>query len=182
MFVIKNVPIIIEPGVGALETECTVSDAKHGARTVPVHLRRLALSEKIAEQLPLVVTTRLPHVFSVTDDINKSPALVVYDSAGRIACLYTRDAAGKSWERYDIADEHSGKSVTQFSVRFMFNTSKDRNKFLTAIEALIEQVSKEETPDQEAVLTALRALSRSRAAPVLLPVAVEKCKLSKIKI
>lgn len=182
MFVIKNVPIVIEPGVQALEAELLVSNKDVGQRTVPVQLCRVALCEKTASQLPFIATTRLPHVFSVVDDLKKSPALVVYDSSGRIACLYTRDPSQKSWDRFDVADEHAGKSVTQFSIRFNFVSAKDRHKFLTLVEKMTDQAAREEQPDMEDVVTALRALARSRVAPVVLPIAVEKCKLSKIKI
>lgn len=182
MFFIKNVPIVIEPGVRALEAEFVVNDSKRGQRVVPVQLARVPLDEVEVTKLPFIPTTRIPHVFSVTSDLDKSFALVTYDSAGRISSLFTKDKNHKSWERFDIADEHAGKSVTQFSVRFMFNTAKDRSNFLTAIEKIAEQVGREEKPDIEDVVAALRPLARSRAAPVILPVAVEKRQLGKVKL
>lgn len=182
MFFIKNVPIVIEPGVRALEAEFAVNDPKAGQRLVPVRLCRIALDEIEVTKLPFIPTTRIPHVFSITSDIEKSFALVTYDSAGRISSLFTKDKNRKSWERFDIAEEHSGKTVTQFSVRFVFNTVKDRAKFLSAMEKIIEQVGREEQPDIADVMDALRPLARSRVAPVILPVAVEKCQLGKIKL
>lgn len=182
MFFIKNVPIVIEPGVRALEAEFVINDPKAGQRLVPVQLARVALDEIEITKLPFIPTTRLPHVFSITSDIDKSCALVVYDSAGRISSLFTKDKKQKSWERFDIAEEHSGKSVTQFSVRFMFNTARDRSKFLAAMEKITEKVGREEKPDIAEVMEAIRPLARSRVAPVSVPVAIEKCQLGKIKL
>lgn len=182
MFSIKNVPIVIEPGVQAIEAELVTNHPKYGQTSVPVQLIRVALDEKSSEHLPFIATTRLPHVFSLVFNVEKSSALVVYDSAGRISVLYTKDDTQRSWERFDVADEHAGKSVTQFSVRFVFNTAKDRTKFLNAMEKIAEQVGREEKPDMADVMAALRPLARTRTAPVLLPVAVEKCNLSKIKL
>lgn len=182
MFFIKNVPIVIEPGVRALEAEFVINDPKAGQRFVPVKLLRVPLDEVEVTKLPFIPTTRTPHVFSITSDLDKSAALVVYDNAGRISFLCTKDKTGKSWDRFDIADEHAGKAVTQFSVRFVFNTARDRSKFLAAMEKITEQAGREEKPDIADVMDALRPLARSRVAPVVLPVAVEKCKLGKIKL
>lgn len=182
MFFIKNVPIVIEPGVRVLEAEFVANDSVAGQHLVPIRLMRVSLDEKEILKLPFIPTTRTPHVFSVTTDVEKSPALVVYDSAGRIAELYTREKSPHSWERYDIADENAGRSVTQFSVRFVFNTVKDRTKFLTLMEKMTKQVCREEQPAMDDVMAALRPLVRSRVAPVVLPVAVEKSNLSKIKL
>lgn len=182
MFFIKNVPIVIEPGVQAIEAELVTSHLKYGQISVPVQLVRVPMDEKSAEELPFIATTQLPHVFSLVFNVEKSAALVVYDSAGRISVLYTKDETQRSWERFSVSDEHAGKSVTQFSVRYIFNTAKDRSKFLTAMEKLTEQAGREELPNMADVMAALRPLARTRTAPVVLPVAVEKCNLSKIKL
>jgi hypothetical protein len=182
MFLIKNVPIVIEPGVRALEAEFVVNDKIAGKRLVPVRLFRVALDEVEVQKLPFIPTTRFPHVFSITSDVDKSGALVVYDSAGRISALYTKDASQKSWDRFDIAEEHAGKSITQFSVRFVFNTARDRSKFLAAMEKITAQVAHEEQPNIEDVMEALRPLARTRVAPVIIPVAAEKSSMGKIKL
>jgi hypothetical protein len=182
MFYIRNVPIVIEPGIGAFEAEFIIEDPTAGKRMVAVHLCRVSLDGKSVKDLPFIPTTRLPHVFSLTSNIKKSSALVLYDALGRIAKLYTRDKNSKVWEQFDIADEHSGKSVTQFSIRFSFNTSKDRTTFLTLMEKMAQQAGKEEQPAMDDVMTALRTLARTRVAPSVLPIAVEKCKLSPIKL
>ncbi|NDD53140.1 hypothetical protein EBZ39_04535 [bacterium] len=182
MFTIKNVPIVIEPGVRALESEIAVNDHVAGFRTVPVQLTRVPLEETSAEKLPFIPTTRTPHVFSVSANLDTSLALVLYDSLGRISTLYTRNKPDTSWERFDIAEEHAGKSITQFSVRFVFASQKDRSKFLTAMEKIVDQAGREIKPNIEDVMAALRPLARSRVAPVVIPVAVEKCSLGKIKL
>ncbi len=179
---IRNVPIVIEPGVSTLEAEFVVNDVKSGAYNVPIHLHRVALDETAIGVLPLVPTTRLPHVFSITTDLKKSVTLVVYDSLGRIAVVYTRDKAMTHWDRLDVAEEHAGKSVTQFSVRFSFNTAKERLKFLTLMEKITEEAGRDVSPQMDDVMGALRILARSRVAPVVLPVAVEKCTMGKIKL
>lgn len=182
MLFIKNVPIVIEPGVRALEAEFSIYDPKVGSRIIPIVLSRITPDEADVAKLPFIPTTRFPHLFSVVSDLDKASALVLYDSMGRISALFTKDARHKSWERFDVAEEHAGKSVTQYSVRFSFNTQKDRFKFLTAMEQLIAQVSKGDQPDLELVNAALGPLARSRVEPVVLPVAVEKRKLGKIKL
>jgi len=182
MFFIKNVPIVIEPGVQAIEAELVINHKKYGQTSVPVQLVRLVVDEKASETLPFIATTALPHVFSLVFNVEKAAALVVYDAAGRISTIYTKDETQRSWERFSVSDEHAGKSVTQFSVRYIFNTAKDRSKFLTAMEKLTEQAGREELPNMADVMAALRPLARTRTAPVVLPVAVEKCNLSKIKL
>ena len=182
MFFIKNVPIVIEPGVRALDAEVVTGHTPKYQRKIPVQLSRIEMDEQAAQKLPFIPTTRLPHVFSVAADLDKSPALVVYDAAGRISVIYTKDKSQRAWERFDIADEHAGKSITQFSVRFVFNTAKDRTKFLTALEKITVQARHEEQPDMEDVMAALRPLARIRVAPVLLPVAVEQCRMGRLKI
>lgn len=182
MFTIKNVPIVIEPGVRALETEFVVDDPKAGQRILPITMARVALDEKSVTHLPFIPTNRCPHVFSVNSNLEKSAALLVYDAAGRINTLYTKDERTKVWDRFNISEEHAGKTVTQFSVRFVFNTQKDRAKFLDGMEKITRQVGREETPNMEDVIDALRPLARSRVAPVVVPLAVEKSQLGKIKL
>jgi hypothetical protein len=182
MFALRNVPIVIEPGVSTLEAEMAVEDPKFGRRLVPVHLHRVDADEKNGKDLPFIPTTRIPHIFSLSTDIKRTLTLVVYDSLGRIAAVHTREGGKSNWTRHDVAEEHAGKSVTQFSVRFVFGSSKDRLKFLTTMEKITEQAGQEIKPDMDEVMSALRILSRMRVAPVLLPVATEKCTMSKIKL
>jgi hypothetical protein len=180
MFSIRNIPVVIEPGVDALETEFAVSSKKEGERIVPVHLKRVTLDSNTAEDLPFIPTTKVPHVFSPTLDIKKSATLVVYDFLGRLSTIYTRNE--HAWERSDVADEHVGKTVTQFSVRFAFNSAKNRDKFLVAMEHMVNCVNADKSFSPQAMTDALQLLSRSRVAPVVLPVAVAKSTLKKVKI
>jgi hypothetical protein len=180
MFSIRNIPVVIEPGVAALETEFSISSQKEGERLIPVHLKRVPLDSKTAEDLPFIPTTKLPHVFSPTLDLKKTATLVVYDFLGRLSTIYTRHE--NVWERSDVAEEHAGKTVTQFSVRLSFSSAKNRDKFLIAMEHMINCVNAEKPFSPEAMSDAVRLLSRSRVAPVVLPIAVAKSELKKIKL
>lgn len=182
MFFVRQVPIVIEPGVAVLEAEMQVTDPKAGERLVSAHLYRVPLDEKVAPTLPLVPTTEHPHVFSLHDDLDKSPLLLVYDLLGRLSLLYIRDKRKKSWDRHVVVDEHAGKTVTQFSVRFCFSALKDRNRFLQLMSNMSDHVRKGGAPTKAEMTEAMQILSRSRAAPVLLPVAVAKSKLKNVRI
>lgn len=182
MLCIRNVPVAIEPGVDSLEVEFAVSDLKRGDRVVPVQLCRVPVDETVVEQLPLIPSTRLPHVFSLVRDLKKSSALVVYDFLGRLACVYTRDESKKHWEKHVVADEHAGRSVTQFSVRFSFGNKRDRDNFLELMEKMTRQAMADEQPSADETMAAMRLLGRSRVAPVVLPVAVDKSRLTRAKL
>lgn len=182
MFSVKNVPIVIEPGVGALEAEFFIKDDKHGHRTFPLQLQRLDLTEKIVETLPFIPATQFPHVFSLVADVDKSAVIVVYDFLGRISCVYTRGNEKSAWDRCDVADEHAGKTVTQFSVRFNFTSAKDRATFLELVDKMVKAAKKDSAPAQQDVMHALKLLGRSRVPPVVMPVAVAKAALSPIRL
>jgi hypothetical protein len=181
MFSVKNVPIVIEPGVGALESEFFIKDDKLGNRTFPLQIQRLELAEGVVEKLPFVPATQFPHVFSLVADVDKSPVLVIYDFLGRLSCVYTRGDERSTWERCDVADEHAGKTVTQFSVRFNFSNVKDRTAFLQAVDKMVKEVKRGKAPEEKDVVRALTLLGRSRTPPVVLPVAVAKASLAPIK-
>lgn len=182
MFFVRQIPIVIEPGVGVLEAEMIVTDPKAGDRTVAAHFYRVPLDEKVAPNLPLVPTTEHPHVFSLHEDINLSPVLLVYDMLGRLSLLYLRDKTKTSWERHAVIEEHAGKTVTQFSVRFCFTALKERNRFLSLINDMVTAVREGGTISKTDMTEAVKLLSRSRVAPVVLPVAVAKSKLRSMRI
>lgn len=180
MFFVHNVPVVIEPGVAVLEAEMTVSDNKAGERKVAAHFWRLTLDEKVLPALPLVPTTQHPHVFSLHDDVAKSPLLLVYDLLGRLSLSYVRDGAG--WTRKDVIAEHAGQTVTQFSVRFCFSAIKDRNTFLGLMDAMVSEYRAGGSPSKSDMAKVIALLSRSRIAPVVLPVAVHKSKLTNVRL
>lgn len=182
MLCVRNVPVAIEPGVASLEAEFAVSDPKRGDRVIPVQLARVALDETTLGFLPFVPSTSQPHVFSLTQNLKRSSALVVYDMLGRLALVYTRGDKPRTWEKHEVAAEHAGRTVTQFSVRFAFGNKRDRDKFLELMEKMVQQAAVEDQPNMEEIMTALRLLSRSRVAPTVLPVAVDKSKLSRAKL
>jgi hypothetical protein len=182
MFSVRNVPVVIEPGVGGLEAEFSVTDKKLGDRVFPVQLQRINLDETAIGQLPFIPSTKFPHVFSLLTDLDKSSVLVIYDFLGRLVTIYTRSSTNKSWERNDVADEHAGKTVTQFSVRFSFNSAKDRTKFVELVGEAVKAINDGDTPDTKEVFKALNLLARSRIAPVILPVAVARSQRSNVKL
>lgn len=182
MFSVRNVPVVIEPGVGALEAEFYTDDAVAGQRTIPVHLYRLPLEETLVEKLPLIPSTKLPHLFSLSPKFEQSNVLLVYDFLGRLTTVYTRTSVNAGWTKSDVADEHAGKTVTQFSVRFNFNSAAERTKFLKCIDKLTTQCTNGDELDKDTVNKAIGVLARSRAAPVILPVAVQKSAMRGIKL
>lgn len=182
MFSIRNVPVVIEPGVGGLEVECAVDDKKMGDRVFPAQMQRVNLDETTLEKLPFIPSTKFPHVFSLLTDLDKSLVLVIYDFLGRLTTVYTRDGEKKAWERNDVADEHAGKSITQFAVRFSFSSAKDRTKFMELLGKAVDAVTKGDQPDTNEVVKALGFLARSRTAPVILPVAVAKSQRRNVKL
>lgn len=182
MFYVREIPVVIEPGVGALEAAITVKDAKNKERTLAAHFYRVPLDEKTAPQLPMVPTTQHPHVFTIHEDLQKSPVLLVYDLLGRLTLIYTRDDNRRGWERNDVIAEHSGKSVTQFSVRFSFSSQKDRNRFMQLIDRMSGMVRDGTSVTKPDMTEAISLLSRARVAPALLPVAVAKSTLRNVRI
>jgi hypothetical protein len=182
MFSVRNVPIVIEPGVGALEAEFFVSDKKMGNRCFPLQLQRLEITETLVEKLPFIPSTKFPHTFSLVADIDKSAVLVIYDLLGRLSCVYTRGAADAAWERCDVADEHAGKTVTQFSVRFNFGSLKDRESFLDTMESMLKEAKNGRAPASKDVMKAMTILNRTRVPPVVLPVAVARSSMRPVKL
>ncbi len=182
MFYVREIPVVIEPGVGALEAAITVKDAKDKERTLAAHFQRVPLDEKTAAQLPLVPTTQHPHVFTIHENLQKSSILLVYDLLGRLALIYTRDDKRRGWERNDVIAEHSGKSVTQFSVRFAFSSVKDRNRFMELIDRMAGMVRDGTSVTKPDMTEAITLLSRARAAPAVLPVAVARSTLRNVRI
>jgi hypothetical protein len=182
MFFVKEIPVVIEPGVAILEAEMTVVDNKAGERTVVAHFFRVPLDDKVAPALPLVPTTQHPHVFSLHEELDRSPLLLVYDQLGRLSLVYHRDPGGKSWERKEVLSEHAGKTVTQFSVRFCFSGVKERNKFLTLMTSMMESVRGGGSVNKAEMTEAVTLLSRSRVAPVVLPIAVARSKMKNVRI
>lgn len=181
MLAIRNVPVVIEPGVPAVEAEFAVGSLKK-RRSFPVQLLRVNLDGEKLSKLPFIPATKLPHVFSLTQDPEDSATLVVYDSTGRLSRVYVRDSTGRSWERKDVAAEHVGKTVTQFSVRFSFGSERSRDDFMLAIDRVLADIQASEAPATQDVNAVFALLARSRSAPVVLPVAVAKSSLKQAKI
>lgn len=170
--VVRDVPVVIEPGIEVVEASVFVSDSSAGSRSFPVQLFRVALDGKILKRLPFVPSTTLPHVFSPLTDIKESTLLVLYDHLGRLTTIYKR-LDKHSWSRYDVADEHAGKSVVVPSVRFQFKDVNARTRFLTLTDQILRQ-AREDIIDCDAIQEFTTLLSRMRTPPVSLPVAVLK--------
>ncbi|NDC55235.1 MAG: hypothetical protein EBZ69_00105 [Alphaproteobacteria bacterium] len=182
MFQIQNVPIVIEPGVEAIEAEFFAVERHGKARSFPVQLFRVNLDEKVAQILPFIPSVQRPHVFSLAQNPEESLALVVYDVLGRIQHVYTRDSAKRSWEKRDVADEHAGKTIKQFSIRYFFSTKESRDEFMRCVDGIISSLTQKKEPSQREIATAFNILSRARSEPVVLPVAVAKSSRKQVKI
>lgn len=182
MFYVREIPVVIEPGVDALEAFLCVTDAKGAERTLAAQFQRVSLDEKTAPLLPLVPTTAQPHVFSLQDSLERSPVLLVYDFLGRLSLIYTRNDKNKAWERNDVIAEHAGKTITQFSVRFCFSSLKDRNHFMELINRMSGAVREGNTIAKPDMTEAINLLSRARVAPAVLPVAVARTRTKNVKI
>lgn len=182
MLSVRNIPVVVEPGVGAIEAEFSVSEGRKKPRIFPVQLFRVDLTEETAPQLPFIPSAKRPHVFALTRDPDESAALVLYDAMGRINCIYTRDDTGKAWEKKDVAAEHAGKAVTQFSVRFSFSSAKLRDKFMELVDNVVSKMHNDQQPNQADVEAAFTILSRSRVSPVVLPIAVDKARVKRLRL
>jgi hypothetical protein len=182
MLAIRNVPVVVEPGVGAIEAEFVTPGKNKRNRAFPVQLFRAELTGEKLPGLPFIPATKLPHVFSLTTDPNDSVVLVVYDSVGRLSVIYTRDDTGKAWDKREVADEHAGKTVTQFSVRFSFSSAKSRDEFMAAVDRVLAQTHADRPPEKNDVDTVFKLLSRSRVGPVVMPVAVAKSSLKSVRL
>lgn len=166
MLFFKDVPVVIDPGVAALEVGI-INVAKRGKRLFYVVFERVHVTAKNAHDLPMIVTSQNPHVFSMTADLKNSPFLLVYDLFGRLSVVYTREDSTNAWVRNDAAPEQVGETITQFSARFSFNSVRDRDKFMAAMNRVTN--NKYSRNDIEMIS---KLLNSSKAGPVVLPIAV----------
>ncbi|NDD52935.1 hypothetical protein EBZ39_03505 [bacterium] len=181
MLFVPNIPIVIEPGVSVLEADCLAVDNDSNTRHMHIKLQRLVLDSDTAANLPFIPTTKQPHVFTIINNLQQSPLLIIYDFLGRLHMVYTR-GDDNSWERRDVAEEQVGRTVTQFSVRFSFASEKTRDKFMSAIGQLVDAHNANQPLDSKLVKTAITFLARSRTPPVLIPVAAAKDDTKKLKV
>jgi len=166
MLFFKDVPIVVDPGVAALEVGI-INVAKRGKRLFYVVFERVILNSETADALPFVVTSQTPHVFSMLPELDKSPFLLVYDLFGRLSIVYTREEGTNAWVRNDAAPEQVGETITQFSARFSFNTVRERDKFLAAMGRISNNKYSRGDVD-----TVSRLLNASVGGPVVLPIAI----------
>lgn len=166
MLFFKNVPVVIEPGVAALEVGI-INVARKEKRLFYVVFERVHVTQKNNDDLPFVVTSQTPHVFSMTPDLRNSPFLLVYDLFGRLNTVYTREESTHAWIKNEAAAEQIGETITQFSARFSFNTVRERDRFLASIERVAN--GKYSRADVESIS---RLLRNSHTGPVILPVAI----------
>lgn len=173
MLYFKDVPVVIEPGVAALEV-AIVSVKNLVERLFFVPFERVVPSSATASKLPFVVSSANPHVFSMRADLDNSPFLLVYSAQGKLSAVYTRDKPAGNWVRNEAAPEQVGDVVTQFSVRFSFNSAAQRSQFVDTLDTLIASYQNENKIAKTQVINLLDALLESDTGPVLLPVAVAK--------
>jgi hypothetical protein len=173
MLYFKDVPVVIEPGVGALEVGLVaVKDGEERLFFVP--FERVTPTSENAHKLPLIMSSLYPHLFSMTRDLEQSPFLLVYDTFGKLSFVYTRDDRSYTWEKNETAPEQVGDTVTQFSVRFSFKTAKNRDVFMRHLDDIMAAKSSGKRLPQKKVGELFDLLMAASTGPVLLPVAVAK--------
>lgn len=175
MLYFKDVPVLIEIGAAALEVGI-VQRIKKSERLFYVHFERVKLDKNTAENLPFVVSSSGPHVFTMSQNLNKSPFLLVYDYLGKLATVYSREEKTGAWIRSDAAPEQVGDTVTLFSVRLSFESPAIRDNFLSLLSEITMQYKGANRISKKAVAELLDTinLTDAPANPVVLPVAVVK--------
>lgn len=174
MLYFKDVPVVIEPGVGALEVGI-VNCTKQNERLFYVPFERVDLNKSTAVKLPFVVSSSVPHVFTMDKNLDKSPFLLLYDYLGKLSTVYSRDEKTNVWVKNDAAPEQVGDTITQFSVRLSFNSVSSRDKFLTLLYDISKKYKKDNRISRNSVAKMLDALEESKVpGAVVLPVAVAK--------
>lgn len=168
--VIRDVPVVVEPGIEVIEASVHVADADTPARAFPVQLFRLPLDGKVLKKLPFVPSTTYPHVFSPCTTIKDATLLVIYDHMGRLTSIYKRQNK-HAWARHDVFEEHVGRSIVRPSVRFQFPNEKSRQRFLVLADQIVRQ-SRSKVIDCDDVQEFVTLLARLRTPPVAVPVAV----------
>lgn len=179
MLYFKDVPVVIEPGVAALEVGI-ISSVKKQNRLLFVPFERVAVNAESAEKLPMVVSSNAPHVFTMHRDLDVSPFLLVYDYLGKLSSVYSRAKPSGAWVRNDAAPEQVGDTVTQFSVRLSFNDQKSRDRFLDSLNNLVERYKTHDKVSRLDTLELIKLVTASRVGPVVLPIAIEKAKAAAI--
>lgn len=176
-FELYEAPIVIEPLVGALEINLFIRDNNKPANDASAKHKvwwqfcRVDINEETTAILPFIPTTKYPHVFTLSDDLETSPFLLVYDLTGRLSFIYKKDSALSTWICHSVTEEVRGITATHFSVRFAFNSSADRDEF----SALINKITSGDVHVNASFLKAAnRLLKKSNMSPVNATVAVEK--------
>ena len=173
MLYFKDVPVVIEPGVAALEVSI-MSVSKGKERMFFVPFERVAPNSTNAEKLPLIISSNFPHVFTMRKDLDSSPFLLVYDMVGKLSMVYTREAKSGVWLRNEAAPEQVGDTVTQFSVRFSFDSVSNRNSFVETIDEIMAARHSGKRLMRSKIEYMLDLLMTADEGPVMLPVAVAK--------
>jgi hypothetical protein len=173
MLYFKDVPVVIEPGVGALEVGLvTVKDGEERLFFVP--FERVTPTSENSHKLPLIMSSMYPHIFSMTRDLEQTPFLLVYNNVGKLSFVYTRDKRSYNWEKNEASPEQVGDTVTQFSVRFSFKTAKNRDVFMRHLDEILAAKSSGKRLPQKKVGELFELLMAANDGPVMLPVAVAK--------
>lgn len=174
MLYFKDVPVVIEIGTAALEV--AVVEKKDGAeRLFYAHFERVKLNQKTAAELPFVVSSSAPHVFTMSQNLKKSPYLLVYDYLGKLSTVYVKEAKTNSWLKSDTAPEQVGDTVTLFSVRFSFDSTELRDNFMSLLKDISANYKVNNKISRKSVAALLDILDESKSpGPVVLPVAVSK--------
>lgn len=173
MLYFKDVPVVIEPGVAALEVGLVnVKDGEERLFFVP--FERVNPTSENVKHLPLIMSSLYPHIFSMTRDLEVTPFLLAYDNFGKLSFVYTRCPRSYAWEKNEAAPEQVGDTVTQFSVRFSFKTAKNRDTFMSVLSSSINAHNAGKRLSSKKIGQMLDLLSSADQGPVMLPVAIAK--------
>lgn len=154
-------PVLIDPA-------SNVVTLKAGSPGQWKHLHRVVL---LLSDLPMLVHNDVAHAFGPSICQQDCPFLLCYNTDGRLTTVLER--SGSTWSRHTVAEELAGRVECLPSVRFVFGTDADRDRFMQLLQKLGESVRQITLPDQQDAWELLTLVLRQPHPPRLVPVAVE---------
>jgi hypothetical protein len=184
MIYLENVPVVVEPGVAAIEVDLGLASvrSKSPRSVFPAKLCRLDVTGSSLEDLPFIPSAKVPHVFSLAEKVEESVVLLTYDATGRLSAVYNRDETGRAWEARPVAAENAGATIMQSSIRYIFSSANTRDRAMMLHEKITEAINSGETPSKSLMLEFFTILARLRVPPVVLPVAVHRAARKQVKL
>lgn len=133
---LKNFPVVIEPGASLLEVQFEPEGAKPGARGSATwrHLHRLEVGP---ETFPFPVDALSVHFFGPVEDPQDCPFVLVYDANGVWRYIATRATEESPWEHTAVPEEVVGRAIKLPSVRLVFDDPDDAKVVLALCQQMI---------------------------------------------